>query len=733
MDDSTHVQALEEALSRPAGASALAAADAALAALREEFQRLDPPARAELAAIVGPLRVRRDLLAARAADADLFARLNAPGPRHARPTRPLDEVLAQLGIGELRAGQQEAIDAAMAGRDALVVMATGSGKSLCYQAPALALGGLTVVVSPLIALIADQFERLDRAGAPVRMLTSSQSVEEGRDALDAISRGEVQVVFCAPERFTQEAFLEALAANRIDLFVVDEAHCLVEWGDDFRPEYARLAEWRDALGARATLALTATATPTVGKEIVERLEMRDPLALCTGFDRPNITFDVVSLEGKGSVARKWDHLMDALGHEAAVPAIVYCGTRRDTTQVADGLRERGIAATAYHAGLDREVRAAAQEDFMSGRVPVICSTNAFGMGVDKGDVRTVVHWALPTSLEGYYQEAGRAGRDGNPSRALLLAMRADRGRLIRFNKSELRAEHIDLLLGRLHAQAAGAEVELDLFSQAEDERLALAVAQRVGAVVIGPGSGGTINVRVLAPRLSDAARQRASAEIRRTGDRRWDRYRAIVGYTELDGCRRAGILAHFGDHRAGTPLGRCCDVCDPMPEPPKGYGGSGGRAGSADDARWSALCAWREERAAGRSLASVCSDASLRSIRDLWPRDRPSLEGVSGVGPLFIAQHAESLLSLIAEGPEGGEPGAAPLDERERILFARLREWRRLRAEGRPAYTVCQDKALEAIVREMPADVIQLSALPGIGPAFISRHGDDLLALIATA
>lgn len=712
---------------------ALAAADAALGSLREAFRLLDADERDLLAERVAPLRARRDGLAAQLREQDLFARLAGERPRHARPSRPLEDVLRQLGIGALRPGQPESIAAAMEGRDALIVMATGSGKSLCYQAPALALGGLTVVVSPLIALITDQFERLSASGAPVRMLSSSQSAEEGRDALAAISRGEVQVVFCAPERFTQEAFLEALAENRIDLFVVDEAHCLVEWGDDFRPEYARLGEWRDAIGARSTLALTATATPAVGAEIVRRLRLQDPLALCTGFDRPNITFDVVTLEGKGAVARKWDHLMAALRPEGATPAIVYCGTRRDTERVADGLRERGLDAVAYHAGLDRSERGRIQDRFMAGATQIICATNAFGMGVDKGDVRTVIHWALPTSLEGYYQEAGRAGRDGAPSRALLLAMKADRGRLIRFNRNDISEDDVDRLLERLHGQARGRELELEVMNLEEGERQALAIAHRVGALIVGPGSGATVRLEAISPRLDSAARTQAGAALRASRDRRWERYRAIVGYTEEPGCRRAAILAHFGDRRGGAPLGRCCDVCDPLPEPPPGLaaGRSGQKAGDSADERWGALCAWRSERAGGRPLGSVCSDASLRAIHDSWPRSQTELAHVTGLGPLFAAQHAASLLELT--GAQGAPPqrSAPGLDDDGRVMFARLREWRRARAEGKPAYTVCRDAALEAIVRQRPQDLDALGRLEGIGPGFLARHGEALLAEIA--
>jgi ATP-dependent DNA helicase RecQ len=345
-----------------------------------------------------------------------------------------DALLAKLGFQHWRPGQKEAVEAALEGRDSLIVMPTGGGKSLCYQLPGLATEDLTIVVSPLIALMRDQWTRLTAAGHPVTMISSGMSDEAARRAIGQVRGGEARIVYCSPERFGSTVFLDALAQRRIDLIAVDEAHCVSEWGHDFRPDYLRLPQIADRLGRPTVMACTATATKPVAAEIASRFGMREPLQVRSGFDRPNLSFDVVPLEGTGSKARRQALLEAGLGDPANRPAIVYCGTRKDTDEVAATLREAGQNALPYHAGMEAEERTSVQRRFMNGEVEVIVATNAFGMGVDKADVRSVWHMAIPTSVEAYYQEAGRAGRDGLPARAVLLAMKADLGRLVRFNE-----------------------------------------------------------------------------------------------------------------------------------------------------------------------------------------------------------------------------------------------------------------------------------------------------------
>ncbi len=310
----------------------------------------------------------------------------------------------------------------MEGRDVLLVMPTGAGKSLCYQLPALEDSEkLTLVVSPLVSLMQDQVEGL---GDRSELINAQRSSAENSESLRRALAGEARMLYVAPERFWAPGIGETLKGN-VGLFVVDEAHCVSQWGHDFRPEYHRLGEIAERLGARSTFAATATATPRVANDIVRRLGLRDPVRIATGFERPNLSYDVVQAQGDRGRERA---ISAVLEDPAALPAIVYSGTRKRTDATAARLtRELGRPVPAYHAGMERGARAAAQRSFMSGEAPVVVATNAFGMGVDKANVRTVIHEAVPSSLEAYYQEAGRAGRDEAPSRCVLLASGQDKG------------------------------------------------------------------------------------------------------------------------------------------------------------------------------------------------------------------------------------------------------------------------------------------------------------------
>ena len=335
---------------------------------------------------------------------------------------PLDILRSTFGYESFRPHQAEIAEAALAGRDVLAVMPTSAGKSICYQVPALALAargkGLTVVVSPLLSLMADQVGALRQAGVAASFHNSALSASERASVLRDVASGELALVYVAPERLDDPAFLSAAASAGVALLAVDEAHCISQWGNDFRPSYQRIIDFAEALPARPpVMALTATATRAVRDDIATALELLDPLVVVASFDRPNLSFAVARPAG---AAEKDRELVAFVRERAARSGIVYCSSRRAVEEVCDLLRDEGLLATRYHAGLPAEERARNQEDFLYDRARVMVATNAFGMGIDKSNVSYVVHYNLPLSLEAYYQEAGRAGRDGTRAECLLL-------------------------------------------------------------------------------------------------------------------------------------------------------------------------------------------------------------------------------------------------------------------------------------------------------------------------
>jgi ATP-dependent DNA helicase RecQ len=339
------------------------------------------------------------------------------------PTPQPHSYLSRFGLSSFRTGQERVIATVLAGRDCLCVMPTGGGKSLCYQLPALALDGLTLVVSPLIALMKDQVDQLHALGLPVSFINSTLSAAEQNDRLDRMAAGEFRLLYVVPERFRSGRFLDAVRAAGVKLLAVDEAHCISEWGHDFRPDYARLGHFRRLLGNPTTIALTATATDRVRRDIVELLALHQPETFITGFARPNLFYEV---QMPPSERQKPGALVDFLARTPG-SGIIYTSTRKRAEEVAETIAAQTRRRTVvYHAGMLPDQRRRAQDDFMRGRCEIVVATNAFGMGIDKADVRFVVHYNIPGSLEAYYQEAGRAGRDGDPSHCLMLYHTSDR-------------------------------------------------------------------------------------------------------------------------------------------------------------------------------------------------------------------------------------------------------------------------------------------------------------------
>jgi RecQ family ATP-dependent DNA helicase len=500
-----------------------------------------------------------------------------------------EDLLVRFGHKAFRPGQREAVEATLQGRDSLIVMPTGGGKSLCYQLPGLVSEDLTIVVSPLIALIRDQWKTLTGAGHPVAMISSGMTHGETGRALDQVRSGEARMIYCSPERFSSHVFVNALETRTIDLLTVDEAHCLSEWGHDFRADYLRLPEMAEQLGRPTLMACTATATEEVAEEIAERFNMRDPLQIRAGFDRPNLSFDVVQLEGRGSKAIRLGLLEVGLCNPENRPAIVYCGTRTATDELATELRSFGLKALGYHAGMEPEDRSRAQNRFMNGDVDIVVATNAFGMGVDKGDVRTVWHVTIPTSLEAYYQEAGRAGRDGLPSRAVLLAARSDLGRLVRFNQE--RHDDPDRVIARERGWQAYQTIKAFVSS---DKCRRQQVLEHFGDTVAGKPLGRCCDI-----------------------------------------CDPSGWLPDPEKiARRERPIRKKVPRQDLPP---------------ANLSLLRMLKRWRQKVADGQQVYRVAHTSALEGIASLCPSTLDRLEEISGIGPHFISRYGDEVISIVEE------------------------------------------------------------------------------------
>jgi ATP-dependent DNA helicase RecQ len=459
-----------------------------------------------------------------------------------------------FGFEELRPGQLESIEALLQGHDTLVVQPTGSGKSAIYQITGLLMKGTTVIISPLIALQKDQVDMIDELPAGEALaLNSSKPASEFEEALDQVSEGEVKYVFLAPEQLRKAETLESLRAAGVSLVVVDEAHCISAWGHDFRPDYLNLGHVIEALGHPRILALTATATRQVRDEIVSRLEMRKPKVFVRGVDRPNIYLRVDHHKTE-------DEKMEALVHRvvwAEKPGIVYAGTRKAAEEIMRHLSEEGVDALYYHAGLGRKERSVIQDRFMSGEAAVVVATNAFGMGIDKADIRFVYHFDSPESLDSYYQEIGRAGRDGNRSEAILFYRHQNIGsQSYKTGEGAVQPE----VLEDVATTIAAAEEPISPTEVAEQTghsaRKIVTAIQRLedaGAVeVLEDGEVAPVeDVDV------DEAVEAVTEEQERYREGKRERLRKMQAYAEASDCRRRILLLHFEEE-----LKDSCGFCD---------------------------------------------------------------------------------------------------------------------------------------------------------------------------
>ena len=607
----------------------------------------------------------------------------SPGASEAECETPESVLKRVFGFDAFREGQRPLIDAILAGRDALGVMPTGSGKSVCYQVPALALPGYALVISPLISLMKDQVAALVQAGASAAYLNSSLTERQMDAVLANIAAGRYKIVYVAPERLLTPRFLALCRATPPSLVAVDEAHCISQWGQDFRPSYLDIPEFIAALPRRPRLcAFTATATRRVREDIARLLRLRSAYTLVTGFDRPNLRFFVERPRERMAA------LLRVLGKHEGESGIVYCATRKAVEQVCDALRAQGVSATRYHAGLSDAERRENQEAFSYDRSRVMVATNAFGMGIDKSDVRFVVHFNMPKDLESYYQEAGRAGRDGEAADCVLLFGKADVVTQ-RFFIDKMGEE--SGLSGPMLEDAKRAAWErleqMTAYCQT-DECLRAHILRYFGeSAQESCGACGNC----LRPAQRADATQLALPVLRCVRDIN-GRVGARLICSVLLGSREQRLLAmgldtsaHYGALR-GTPRALLADVIDELIE--RGY---------------------------------LASSGGKYAVVRLGPRAQEALSG------------DRVLLRVREQEPSAPARGAtATRGAVDAELFARLRALRMRIAEKRgvPAYMIFNDQTLRAMCEAMPETPEALLRLPGVGEAKLRNYGEDFLRVI---